>query len=136
MFVDGRRSAAWSCNNWNAKFAGKEAFTAVSNVGYRIGLIDGVPYVAARVVWKLVHGYDPVEVDHINRAKDDNRLCNLREVNRSMNCLNRGLLRNNKSGVSGVYLETSSNLWVVEVAGVRYGRRKSKAAAIELRRSV
>lgn len=135
-FADGRRSAAWSCNNWNAKFAGREAFTTISNVGYRTGLIDGVAYVAARVIWKLVYGYDPIEVDHINRIKTDNRLCNLREVDRSANCLNRGLLRNNKSGVSGVYLEVSSGLWVVEVAGVRYGRRKDKAAAIELRRSV
>jgi hypothetical protein len=101
-----------------------------------MGLIDGVAYVAARVIWKLVYGYDPIEVDHINRIKTDNRLCNLREVDRSANCLNRGLLRNNKSGVSGVYLEVSSGLWVVEVAGVRYGRRKDKAAAIELRRSV
>lgn len=136
MFTDGRRSREWACNNWNAKHAGKEAFTAISNIGYKTGLIDGVPYVAARVIWKLVYGYDPVEVDHINRLKTDNRLSNLREADRSLNCTNRGLLRNNKSGVSGVYFEKYKGLWVVEVAGVRYGRRKSKDEAIKLRESV
>jgi len=136
MFTDGKRPREWACNNWNAKHAGKEAFTAVSNIGNKTGLIDSVPYVAARIIWKLVHGYDPVEVDHINRDKTDNRICNLREADRSMNCLNRGLLRNNKSGISGIYLEKSSGLWVVEVAGVRYGRRKDKSEAIKLRESV
>jgi len=136
MFSAGRRSAEWSCNNWNAKHAGKEAFTATSNIGYRIGLIDGIPYVASRIIWKLVYGYDPIEVDHINRVKVDNRLCNLRDVGRSVNCRNRGLLRNNTSGVSGVYLERGSGLWVVEVAGVRYGRRKDKAEAIKLRGAI
>lgn len=136
MFSNKRRSAEWACNNWNAKFAGTEAFTTTSNIGYRVGLLDGVAYVAARIIWKIVYGYDPIEIDHINRDKADNRICNLREVSRSENCLNRGLLRNNTSGVSGVYLEKSSGLWVVEVAGRRYGRRKSKDDAIKLRESV
>ena len=136
VFTAGRRSAEWSCNNWNAKWAGKEAFTCVSNIGYRVGLIDKTPYVAARVIWKLVYGYDPTEIDHINRVKTDNRLSNLRDVDRTTNCSNRGLLRNNTSGVSGVYFEKGSGLWVVEVAGVRYGRRKDKAEAIKLRESV
>jgi len=108
----------------------------VSNIGYRVGLIDKTPYVAARVIWKLVYGYDPTEIDHINRVKTDNRLSNLRDVDRTTNCSNRGLLRNNTSGVSGVYFEKGSGLWVVEVAGVRYGRRKDKAEAIKLRESV
>lgn len=136
MFSSGKRSAEWLCNNWNAKFAGREAFTATSNTGYKIGILEGVSYVAARLIWKLVYGYDPIEVDHINRVKTDNRLVNLREADRSLNCSNRGLLRNNKSGVSGVYFERHKELWVVEVAGVRYGRRKDKAEAIKLRESI
>jgi hypothetical protein len=124
------------CASWNSKHAKKEAFTTVSRIGYKTGLINGRAYVAARIIWKLVHGYDPVEIDHINRVKTDNRLANLREANRADNCRNRGLLRNNTSGVSGVYLEKSSGLWVVEVNGKRYGRRKSKAAAIALRSSI
>jgi hypothetical protein len=133
-------NAMWTaeqiCASWNGKHAGKEAFTAVSPLGYKTGCVDGRVYMAARIVWKLVHGYDPIEIDHINRVKTDNRLTNLREATRSINCRNRGLLRNNTSGVSGVYLEKSSELWVVEVNGKRYGRRKSKDAAIALRDSI
>jgi hypothetical protein len=137
MFTD---NAMWTaeqvCASWNSKWAGKEAFTAVSNIGYKTGILGGQPYVAARIIWKLVYGHDPVEIDHINRAKTDNRLVNLREASRADNCRNRGLLRNNTSGVSGVYLEKYSGLWVVEVNGKRYGRRKSKDAAIALRNSI
>jgi len=124
------------CAAWNSKFAGKEAFTAVSRIGYKTGCIGGQVYMASRIIWKLVHGYDPVEIDHINRVKTDNRLINLREATRSDNCRNRGLLRNNTSGVSGVYFEKSSGLWAVEVNGKRYGRRKCKNAAIALRNSI
>ena len=130
------RTAEHACSLWNAKHANKEAFTAVSNIGYKIGLLDKEPYVAARIIWKLVHGYDPVEIDHINREKTDNRLSNLRETNRSGNCRNRGLLRNNTSGTSGVYLEKHKDLWVVEVNGKRYGRFKNKDDAIALRKSI
>jgi hypothetical protein len=135
-----KANAMWTaeqvCASWNSKHAGKEAFTAVSLIGYKAGCIDGRVYMAARIIWKLVHGYDPVEIDHINRVKTDNRLANLREASRADNCRNRGLLRNNTSGVSGVYLEKSSGLWVVEVNGKRHGRRKSKDAAIALRDSI
>lgn len=137
MFASNTKwTAEQVCASWNSKHAGKEAFTAISLLGYRAGCIDGRVYMAARIIWKLVHGYDPIEIDHINRIKTDNRLVNLREADRALNCRNRGLLRNNTSGVSGVYLEKSSGLWVVEVNGKRYGRRKSKDAAIALRNSI
>ena len=38
------------------------------------------------------------QIDHINRIKTDNRLCNLRWTTRSENCINKGLKKNNKSG--------------------------------------
>lgn len=137
MFASNTKwTAEQVCAGWNSKHAGKEAFTAISPLGYRTGCIGGRVYMAARIIWKLVYGYDPIEIDHINRIKTDNRLVNLREADRSLNCRNRGLLRNNTSGVSGVYLEKSSGLWVVEVNGKRYGRRKSKDAAIALRNSI
>ena len=137
MFTD---NAIWTakqvCASWNRKHAGKEALTAVSKLGYKNGFVGSHAFMAARIIWKLVHGYDPIEIDHINRVKTDNRLVNLREADRTLNCRNRGLLCNNTSGVSGVYLEKSSGLWVVEVNGKRYGRRKSKDAAIAMRNSI
>jgi len=42
------------------------------------------------------------ETDHINRNKLDNRRENLRSVTNTQNQLNKGLQKNNKSGVAGV----------------------------------
>ena len=41
------------------------------------------------MVWVVVHGRLPTQIDHINGDKTDNRLENLREVNRSENDANR-----------------------------------------------
>ena len=41
------------------------------------------------IVWVVVYGRFPTQIDHINGDKTDNRLENLREVNRSENDANR-----------------------------------------------
>lgn len=42
--------------------------------------VDGVLYPADRLVWKLVHGRDPVgRLVHVNGNRSDNRIGNLRE---------------------------------------------------------
>jgi hypothetical protein len=59
-------------------------------------------YTAQRLAWFYVHGVWPDGViDHINRVRDDNRLCNLRCVNRSVNALNTEYAKG-KSKVRGV----------------------------------
>lgn len=46
-------------------------------------------YRVHRLAWILSHGHWPVGViDHINHIRDDNRLCNLRDVPLSINNLN------------------------------------------------
>ena len=46
-------------------------------------------YTAQRLAWLYVHGKWPDGVvDHINRVRNDNRICNLRDVNQSQNSLN------------------------------------------------
>ena len=42
------------------------------------------------------------QVDHINRIKEDNRLCNLREVSAACNLQNTNLSMRNSTGVKGV----------------------------------
>src|SRR5690242_18071490 len=65
----GRGGAANVCSVWNARYAGTEAFTTNSNKGYRTGKLLGGTYFAHRLIWKIVTGNDPEEIDHINRDK-------------------------------------------------------------------
>lgn len=71
---------------------------------YRTVSIDGVRLKEHRLIWALVHGEWPEEIDHINRDGYDNRLSNLRATNRSENCINRKVFKNNRCGVRGVKL--------------------------------
>ena len=64
--------------------------------------IDYNQYYLHRLAWLYSYGYMPVEIDHINHDKHDNRLSNLREVNKSENGSNRPLQSNNISGTHGV----------------------------------
>ena len=57
----------------------------------------------SRLAWQLVNGPIPdgLEIDHINRVRDDNRISNLRAVTRSLNRINT-VHRGNRLGVLGV----------------------------------
>ena len=81
---DSSRSAEHACNQWNSRFADKEALTKV-NVGYRCGRL-GYQYVLAhRVIWKLMTGEEPKEIDHIDGNRSNNKWQNLRSVTASDN---------------------------------------------------
>jgi len=59
-----------------------------------------------RLVWFLMTGRWPVEIDHVNGDPCDNRWCNLREASRRENARNRGKQRNNPHGYKGVTVRT------------------------------
>ncbi len=62
----------------------------VANNGYVHLRINGVTYVAHRLVWLYMYGKLPDgNIDHINRIRDDNRLANLRDVSQSTNTHNK-----------------------------------------------
>jgi hypothetical protein len=124
---------------WNGRYAGKEAFTSSTNGAgsYKIGQVDGRKYFAHRIIYKLVHGYVPVQVDHINRVRTDNRVANLRASITSDNCKNKAKHSLNKSGFNGVYWCASRNRWVAGIT-VNYvkkhlGRFHTKEEAIAAR---
>lgn len=92
--------------SFNAKHAGKEAFTMRDTFGYRRGKVSGSEYVSQRIVWKYMTGQDPSqEIDHVNGIRDDNRWCNLRCVSHSDNMKNTRKRSDNKTGVSGVTIK-------------------------------
>ena len=79
--------------------------TSGNSEGYCRVSFDSKRYLAHRVVWLYVHGTWPeLDIDHINGNKSDNRLANLREVDRSTNLQNKAHARkDNISGLLGVY---------------------------------
>lgn len=110
LFVKRR---AWA--RWNTCFAGKDALATPTIGGYRHGRIFYKQYKAHRVIWALVYGEWPEEVDHINGVRADNRLANLRAVTRSENMRNKKRHRNNTSGVVGVSWDEPDAKWRVQI---------------------
>lgn len=105
--------------SWNGRCAGKEAFNVISRRASgrhrRKGSIHGKQYLAARVIWKLVHDEEPPEIDHINGDTLDERLANLRAADRLTNAQNMPLSSRNKSGVLGVFWHKADRLWAAAI---------------------
>ncbi len=85
-------------------------------MGYRLAPFRGAPRLAHRLIWLLVYGYWPKEIDHINRDKSDNRLENLRECDRSQNNGNIKQARSDsKTGVRGVCWSKAKKKYKAEI---------------------
>jgi hypothetical protein len=94
----------WRKPHRRPHLAGKEAGGSCSQ-GYRRIKIDGTLYSGHRLAWAWFHNEEPpVEVDHINQDKSDNRIENLRNGEGSVNLINRPIRPNNTTGVAGVKL--------------------------------
>ena len=76
---------------WNARYAGRPAGSPCKfrNKDYLLIAIDGVSYKLHRIVWKLLSGQEPPEVDHWNGNGLDNSKDNLRSATRKHNTWNR-----------------------------------------------
>jgi len=94
--------------------------------GFKIGSIAGTPqnngyiqicidykiFLASRLAFLWVEGYFPEnETEHCDRDRANNCWSNLREASRSCNLRNRGVFRNNTSGITGVSWYKPSSKW-------------------------
>lgn len=78
---------------------------------------------AHRVAWEIHYGNPPaLDLDHINGNRADNRIANLRLVQKSHNQMNRRLHKPTKSGVKGVNWNQQEQKWVSRCAA--NGKRK------------
>lgn len=115
---------------WNNRYAGDEAFKAVTSWGHRRGRVEGHSFLAHRVVWKIVTGNEPPDViDHKDRNGQNNRWKNLREATTSQNCMN--AIR------KGVYFCKEHDRWRVHISisgkKTKIGDYKTEREAIEAR---
>lgn len=77
--------------------------------GYLILKTKGRQFKAHRIAWLLYYGTFPkFVIDHINRIKTDNRICNLRDVPHYINHENILRPRNKNTGVIGVYIDNTT----------------------------
>lgn len=82
---------------------------SISPEGYRILSINGKAYRSHRVIWYCEMNEMPNMMDHINGKRDDNRLCNLRNVTVKENNRNASKSSKNTSGFTGVtYVKSGS----------------------------
>lgn len=106
----------WVKDRGKNKLAGLIAGT-VGNHGYIQITINYQRVLAHRLAWAMHYLEDPgdLQIDHINRVRTDNRIVNLRLVDRSENQRNCNLQKNNTSGYRGVTWNRRRNKWQAKV---------------------
>lgn len=104
------------------RFCAGTAMGTLNTGGYVHLHIDHKKYLAHRLAWLYVTGNWPLhQLDHINGARADNRISNLREATVKQNGENRGRQNNNTSGYKGVTWSVKSKKWQAQIChnGVR-----------------
>ena len=79
--------------------------------GYIRLVINKKAYLIHRIIYFIEYGYIPKELDHIDNNRANNRIENLRPVNRSENMQNRKVAKNNCSGTKGVCWNKRHSKW-------------------------
>lgn len=90
--------------------------------GYFSVQIRGKAHKVHQLVFLMLRGFIPDEIDHINGDRSDNRIENLRAVTRSQNCANQLTQKRSVSGFKGVTRIRRNGKWRarIKVSQVEY----------------
>ena len=101
----------------NQYLAGNAAGSIKKSDGYIYIHFGQKAYAAHRLAWIVTYGESPkCDIDHINGVRNDNRILNLRAVNRSLNLHNSSARTRNTSGHKGiVYVPKGKRKWLAQV---------------------
>lgn len=109
------RTAAHTCANWNGKYAGREALTAIGASGHLRGNVRGRGILAHRVAWALYYGEWPANyIDHIDMNPANNAISNLRAATKRENGCNRRAT--GKSKYLGVCWHKGARKWAAALS--------------------
>lgn len=108
------RERASGPETWNAKWAGKLALDAKHSNGYRRGCIDYQYVFAHRVIYKMMTGLEPPQIDHHDGDRANNRWGNLFAATALDNARNAKKRCTNKSGRVGVHMGRSGK-WIAQI---------------------
>ena len=86
-----------------------------SSDGYQHTFVHMQHILLHRLIFLFHHGYLPEFVDHENGDRTDNRIENLRPATIEENARNRGIAKNNSTGVTGVKMDHSKFRAVINV---------------------
>lgn len=101
---------------WNARYSGREAFTAINDQGYRVGSIFKKLFRAHRVAYLIVNGEWPAhEVDHRDHDRSNNARENISSASHAQNQKNQSRPKNNTSGIVGVSWCRRKSKWVAMI---------------------
>lgn len=132
---------------WKSVVNRKRGDLAGQQAGYkhRSGYMQleflGKYYAAHRVCFYLYHGRWPKgQIDHLNGNREDNRICNLREVSKNENAQNQKEHRQGKFWGATHYKDKKTRPWLARVilkgkgyyAGYHETEYEAHIAAIEL----
>lgn len=99
----------------NTKFSGKKAGSrhdTVSGKRYLSVRINKTLYLVHRVIWCLVFGYWPIQIDHDDGNGRNNKLNNMIDTDSAGNSKNLRLRPDNKSGCVGVSWYSQRGQWI------------------------
>lgn len=95
----GKLYKRWVQTRWGMRYIPEIECGSIASHGYLQVRHNQEAYLVHRLGWFLTYGTWPNLIDHINRIKLDNRLCNLKDCNQEINQHNR-----HNSSLSGVSL--------------------------------
>jgi hypothetical protein len=95
---------------WNARLAGTEAGSVSHD---RVFIAVGGQRISRHIlIWAILKGEWPGQVDHRNRDGSDDRIEGLRPATQSQNLANATIRSDNTSGYKGVSWDKARNKWM------------------------
>jgi hypothetical protein len=115
MFTNEKKLAVKFSKLWNTRYADKPC--GYYRNGYLNTAIFGKEYFVHRIVWAIHTNkkLSDYEIDHINGKRDDNRIINLRIVNKNQQNKNLSVRNDNTSGIKGVSYDKNRKQWEAKI---------------------